>query len=122
MRFRSKTDVRAALRERLDPAFFKALGDPTRLELVCRLAVAGHPLRVSDLTDCCGVHLSGVSRHLAILERAGVVTSRRSGREVRYQLAFEDVVASLRALDGALEACRGTREAVAAGPGGTRSR
>jgi len=84
---------------------FKALGDPTRLEVLSRLACARRPLRVSEIQGCCGIHLSGVSRHLSQLRRVGVVRSRRSGREVLYELDSSAVTAALRELADAFEGC-----------------
>jgi len=87
----------------LDPEFFKALGDPTRLALVCRLAMAGDALSVTAAAECCGVHLSGVSRHLAQLKRAGVVTSERRGKQILYRLNVSAAVETLRSVADALE-------------------
>lgn len=91
------------LESRLDPALFKALCDPNRLALVARLA--GGPLSVSEASECCGVHVSGTSRHLKLLERAGVVRASRRGREVRYALDAPTLVAALRGLADAIEEC-----------------
>ena len=80
--------------------------DPTRLGVVARLAVAPAPLTVTEVSDCCGVHLSGVSRHLSILRQAGVVTAEKRGREVLYTLDCGALASTLRGLADALEACR----------------
>lgn len=85
------------------PALFKALGDPVRLALVARLAVADGPLTVTEASSCCGVHLSGVSRHLTQLRRAGVLRSEKQGREVRYELDREALASALRGLADAVE-------------------
>ena len=97
-----------ALRSHLRPEVFRALADPTRLTLVARLAAAPGPLTVTEVAACCGVHLSGVSRHLAVLRGAGVVEAERSGREVRYRLDHRALVAALRGLADALEGCCGS--------------
>jgi DNA-binding transcriptional ArsR family regulator len=88
------------------PEVYRALGDPHRLALLVRLATAVRPLTVTELVDCCGVHISGVSRHLTLLREAGLVRSRRAGREVRYDLDLETFTARLRGLADAIEACR----------------
>ena len=95
----------AALEDRLEPELFQALCDPVRLTLVARLASSGRPLTVTEATECCGIHLSGVSRHLAVLKRAGCVRAEKSGREVHYQLEVESIVSALRGLASALEDC-----------------
>lgn len=89
----------------LGPALFAALADPNRLTLLGRLALADGPRTVTELAGCCGVHLSGVSRHLARLREAGVVSADRQGREVRYTLDRIELVAALRRLADALETC-----------------
>ena len=93
------------LERQLDPDLFRALGDATRLEVLLRLAVSRGPLGVTGIADCCGVHLSGVSRHLAILRRAGIVSAQRRGREVLYELDGPALAATLRGLADALDAC-----------------
>lgn len=95
-----------ALDAHLDPELFRALCDPTRLTLLGRLAMSPGPVTVTEIADCCGVHLSGVSRHLALLREAGVVIAERQGREVRYCLDCAGVTGALRGLADAIENCR----------------
>ena len=98
-----------ALARHLRPDLFKALCDPKRLALLAELAVSAEPLTVSDASACCDVHLSGASRHLAMLREAGVVVAEKTGREVRYRLDVGAVVGALRGLADALEDCCGTQ-------------
>jgi DNA-binding transcriptional ArsR family regulator len=93
------------LHRHLRPSLFKALCDPSRLTLLARLATNAGALNVSEASECCGVHVSGTSRHLKMLERAGVVRAARHGREVRYELNAGELVAALRGLADAIEAC-----------------
>ena len=92
-----------ALGDALRPELFKALGDPVRLALVARLAVAEEPLTVTAASSCCGVHLSGISRHLKQLERAGVLCVEKRGREVLYELDRRHLAFALRGLADAIE-------------------
>jgi ArsR family transcriptional regulator, arsenate/arsenite/antimonite-responsive transcriptional repressor len=94
-----------ALAKHLRPGLFKALSDPRRLGLLARLAVATEPMTVTEATSCCGVHVSGASRHLAALRDAGVLHAERRGREVAYRVDFPALVGALRGLADALEAC-----------------
>ena len=94
------------LESQLDPEIFRALGDATRLALVARLASASRPLTVTEAATCCGVHLSGVSRHLALLRNAGLVDARKQGREVRYTIDCAALAGTLRSMADALERCR----------------
>ena len=96
---------RAALEKYLNPALFQALCDPRRLALLARLAVEPEPMTVGRAASCCGGHLSGVSRHLSILKRAGIVTATKVGREVSYQLESKALVDTLRGLADAIESC-----------------
>ena len=93
------------LQDFLRPDLFKALCDPTRLALVARIASAGRPLTVTEASECCGVHLSGASRHLTKLRKAGVLIATKVGREVTYQVDVSGVVGVLRGLADALERC-----------------
>jgi DNA-binding transcriptional ArsR family regulator len=56
-----------------------ALADPTRRAILAQLA-AGEQ-RVTDVAGPHAMSLNAVSKHLKQLERAGLVTRRRAGRE-----------------------------------------
>ena len=94
-----------AFRTWLRPDVFRALGDESRLMVLTRIATAGRPLTVSEIKTCCGIHISGVSRHLRQLRDAGLVHAEKTGREVRYRLRADEVVALLRGLACSLECC-----------------
>lgn len=91
------------LDELLDANLFKALSDPTRLKLLACLIKCARPSSVSDVTECCSVDFSVVSRHLSILEKAGVLWSVKEGRTVRYGVRYQQVSVILRALASAIE-------------------
>ena len=63
----------------------RALADPTRCKL--SLLLAGHERSVGDLTTTLGLPQSTVSRHLALLRAAGIVTPRRAANRVYYRLS-----------------------------------
>lgn len=92
---------------RLRPDLFKALSDPTRLAILARLASSPVPLTVSEASQCCGVHFSGVSRHLKQLQDAGLVEATKKGREVVYRPLLAELTFTLRGLADAIEACMG---------------
>lgn len=106
-----QTPQAEALRSHLRPELFRALCDPTRLRVLERLALAARPVTVTEVSGCCGVHLSGVSRHLVILRDAGVVEAQRRGREVLYALRPAELTATLRGLADAIDQCRRQCEA-----------
>jgi DNA-binding transcriptional ArsR family regulator len=58
---------------------FHALADPTRRDII-RRAAAGEP-SVSRLAQAYPMSFAAVQKHVAVLERAGLVTKQRRGRE-----------------------------------------
>ena len=67
-------------RSRSAAPLFAALGDETRLSVVARLC-AGGPQSIVRLTRGTNVSRQAVTKHLHALARAGIVGSRRDGRE-----------------------------------------
>jgi len=63
---------------------FAALGDQTRLALVARLS-SGQPYSISQLTRGSRLSRQAITKHLRVLERAGIVRSVRTGRESRFE-------------------------------------
>jgi DNA-binding transcriptional ArsR family regulator len=64
---------------------FAALGDAKRLALLSRLCDE-QPQSIAQLTQGTGLTRQGVSKHLAILEQARVIASKRVGRESRFEI------------------------------------
>jgi DNA-binding transcriptional ArsR family regulator len=67
---------------------FAALGDETRLALVGRLA-EGSPQSISRLAEGSALTRQAITKHLRVLEGAGVVQSVRVGRESRFEFRPE---------------------------------
>lgn len=65
----------------------QSLVDPTRLRIVRLLADSRKELCVCELVDALDVPQYNVSRHLAVLRRAGILSERKEGRWVYYGLA-----------------------------------
>jgi DNA-binding transcriptional ArsR family regulator len=59
---------------------FQALADPTRRAIIARLA-HGHECTISELCVPFAMSLAAVSKHVQVLERAGLVRRRVSGRQ-----------------------------------------
>ncbi|MFG0329950.1 MAG: ArsR/SmtB family transcription factor [Phycisphaerales bacterium] len=91
--------------ERLDPELFKALCDPTRVSLIACLAKCGRAASVSEVAECCSVDLSVVSRHLAMLAKAGVLESAKDGRTVLYRVRYQALSRTFRAIADAIDEC-----------------
>jgi DNA-binding transcriptional ArsR family regulator len=75
--------VAAALRTRA--TVFAALGDETRLGLLAKLT-SGEPQSIARLTEGTRLTRQAVTKHLRVLEGAGVVHSVKAGRESRFVL------------------------------------
>jgi DNA-binding transcriptional ArsR family regulator len=83
-------------RERAD-LVFQALADATRRDIVARAMQAEHS--VSRLARRYPMSFAAVQKHVAVLERAGLVTKRRHGREQLVSGNVEAIRAAARVLD-----------------------
>jgi len=66
-------------------ATFAALADPTRRAILARLATRERT--VSELAEPFDVSLPAISKHLRVLERAGLLVQEKDGRIRRCQLS-----------------------------------
>lgn len=71
---------------------FAALGDPIRLAIVARLGKDG-PLPTIALKQGAGVTRQGLTKHLHLLEDAGLVSSDRQGRDRQWRLQAQRLAA-----------------------------
>ncbi|MFI9808855.1 DUF5937 family protein [Streptomyces sp. NPDC052301] len=67
----------------------EALSHPVRMRLCRHLARAPHT--TSELADAHGMSAPEISRHLAVLKKAGLITHCRRGRYVQHQLDLSAV-------------------------------
>ena len=102
----------------IDDELWTAIGDPTRRR-VLDLLLAGGPGTASSLSRELPVTRQAVAKHLAVLERTGLVNAEAVGREVRYGVdpdQFARAVAQLAAVgqawDGRLRRIKAIAEAV----------
>jgi DNA-binding transcriptional ArsR family regulator len=70
---------------------FAALGDATRLELVGKLGDGGQR-SITELGQDSALTRQAITKHLRVLEEAGVVRSRRQGRESLFALNPKSIV------------------------------
>ena len=70
--------------------FFKALSDQTRLRIVHLLSY--QKLCVCQLMEAMSISQAKVSRHLAVLRQAGLVTSHKQAQWVWYQLTDQTLL------------------------------
>ncbi len=83
---------------------FSALADPTRRAILARLAHG--EATVSELAEPFPVSLPAISRHLKVLERAGLITRRRAAQSRPTNLRID----ALEEAEEWIDACRVTWE------------
>jgi ArsR family transcriptional regulator len=83
---------------------FRALADPTRLRLLN--LIADREICVCYLVEILGMSQPKISRHLAYLRRAGIVSARRAGKWMHYRLMIPKDEAAGRILRETLEHLR----------------
>lgn len=103
---------KARLDRLLDPEMLKALAEPTRARLLSCLLKCGRPCSVTEVAECCAVDFSMVARHLAIMAKAGLLTSEKQGRTVWYSAdpnalatQFRDLADAIQELDTSTGCC-----------------
>jgi DNA-binding transcriptional ArsR family regulator len=96
-----------------------AIGDPTRRRVVDVLLDRGEATATAMAGEL-PVTRQAVAKHLAVLDRAGLVQARRQGREVRYAIRPQRLVAATRSMaqvaaewDARLSAIKRIAEALA---------
>lgn len=70
--------------------FFKALGEPIRISLMMRLKQGERS--VTELAASTGTTIANVSKHLALMHRAGLLGRRKEGNLVLYSIGNENVL------------------------------
>lgn len=68
-------------------SYLKLLGHTKRLDIVCLLH--GHELTVNQIAQMSGLRQAGVSQHLMLLKKSGLVQQTKIGKEVYYSLAMD---------------------------------
>jgi DNA-binding transcriptional ArsR family regulator len=80
---------------------FRALSEPTRIMLLDRLREG--EATVLDLTEAVGTTQQNVSKHLGVLQRAGIVRRRKAGNYSYYSVADAGVFELCETVCGSLE-------------------
>jgi len=68
---------------------FRVLSEPVRIRLLDRLRQS--PATVGQLAEDLGLGQQNVSKHLGVLHAAGIVSRRKEGTAVRYEIADASV-------------------------------
>ncbi|HZG15428.1 MAG TPA: metalloregulator ArsR/SmtB family transcription factor [Candidatus Bathyarchaeia archaeon] len=69
---------------------FQAIADPTRRRMLTLLADKEMP--IAAISECFPITRTAVNKHLHVLSDAGLVSSKKVGRETRYRLQPEPLV------------------------------
>jgi len=77
---------------------FSALGDVVRLRVLVKLS-GGVSCSIAELTEGAGVTRQAVAKHLRVMEQAGVVEARLTGREKLYSLDPDSLAEAMACLD-----------------------
>ena len=81
---------------------FRALAEPTRIKLLDRLREG--EATVLELTELVGTTQQNVSKHLNLLQQAGIVARRKHGNFSYYRITDETVYTLCEAVCGSLQA------------------
>ena len=87
---------------------FRALADPTRLRLINLMA--DQEICVCYFIDVIGAPQPKISRHLAYLRRAGIVSARREGKWMHYRLTIPQESHAAALLKTTVQALREDKE------------
>jgi len=89
--------VPAGMTAQADDELWSAIGDPSRRQ-VLDLVVSHGEVSASWLAGRVPFTRQAVSKHLVVLERAGLISRRKQGREVLYQVEGERLDQATRAM------------------------
>jgi DNA-binding transcriptional ArsR family regulator len=87
-----------AARRQAHASVFAALGDETRLALLAKLS-DGRRSSISQLTEGSRITRQAITKHLRVLENAGIVNAVRNGRESLFELDPEPIAEVRQYLD-----------------------
>ena len=88
------------MKQELKAKLFRGFADASRFRVL--EALQDGPRCVSELIEATGLSQSNLSMHLACLRECGLVSGRRKGRFVYYELADQAVLRLLKAADQVL--------------------
>lgn len=88
-------------------SLFKALGDSSRMAIFSRILCCSSEEKknanVKEISTCCDLDLSVISRHLSILKDADVLDAKKEGKEVFYSINHKRLAKRLRELADILD-------------------
>jgi len=85
--------------------FFKAMGNEKRQEILLGIFTDHLEHNITDVAGKARIAQSTASEHLFLLKRAGILTSRKVGKEVFYKLDRKSIIAVIDEIKSALQCC-----------------
>lgn len=85
--------------------FLKALGNEKRQEIFLSIFADGQEHNTTEVSMRAGIAQSTASEHLAILKRAGILTSRKVEKEVFYKLDRRGILGRIEEIKSHLTCC-----------------
>lgn len=92
---RKKESAIESLNEVLDSKFLTALSEPSRIDVLKQVIRLGKA-DISTLSEGLSIDRSVISRHLAILQEAGILLKEKQGKHVFYQLDPSEAIRKFR--------------------------
>jgi ArsR family transcriptional regulator len=93
---------RGGTARRASVELFRALADPTRLEILALIAAEPEPVCVCNISACFDVSQPTISHHLKVLREARLVEATRRGTWSYYTLTADSRAAVTAAIDAVL--------------------
>jgi DNA-binding transcriptional ArsR family regulator len=85
--------------------FLQGLASETRQHILLTAFADGQERTVGEIAVLVGLGQSTTSEHLSVLKRAGILLSRREGKEVYYAANRQEALARLSSLNQFLQQC-----------------
>jgi DNA-binding transcriptional ArsR family regulator len=101
---RNKTKLVEELAGNLDSKFFKSLSEPVRQQLLKFLLLSGRS-DIGTIAQNLPQDRSVISRHLQLMQEAGILISEKEGRFVYYRINGQQFLAKLESLVDHIRAC-----------------
>jgi len=98
------SDIATAQRFEERARVIKAMAHPSRLLVIDELSRGERC--VCDLRDLVGHDISTVSKHLAVLKKAGIVEADKRGKKIYYRLKVPCVINFFQCVESVLEAAQ----------------
>lgn len=98
----TRTAPRGAERRARACRVFRALSDPTRIEIFALIAARPEPLCVCDIVARFELSQPTISHHLKVLRETGLVTATRRGTWSYYEVDVRGAAAAREAIDAVL--------------------